>query len=153
MQMNEAAKPSTIKIRAAESRDAAGLAALAGQLGYPSTREQVEARLRGMAGDQERIVFVAEHAGGELAGYADLFLLRTIGADARVEVAGLVVDEASRSRGVGAMLMARAEDWAREKGCAVIGLRSNVIREGAHRFYENLGYRVNKTQKSFRKAL
>ena len=151
--MKEAPESSKIRIRVAELRDAAGLAVLAGQLGYPSTHEQVEARLRKMAGDPGHIVFVAEHSDGKLAGYADLFLFHTIGADVRVEVGGLVVDEASRSRGVGAKLMARAEDWAREKGCSVIGLRSNVIREAAHRFYENLGYRINKTQKSFRKTL
>ncbi|HEV2289684.1 MAG TPA: GNAT family N-acetyltransferase [Candidatus Acidoferrales bacterium] len=151
--MKKTANPCDAKIRAAELRDASALAVLAGQLGYSSTREQVEARLRKMSGNPERVVLVAEFSDGTLAGYADLFLFHTVGADVRVEVGGLVVGEASRSHGIGAMLMARAEDWAREKGCSVIGLRSNVIRDGAHRFYENLGYCVNKTQKSFRKTL
>jgi hypothetical protein len=34
-----------------------------------------------------------------------------------------------------------------------MGLRSNVIREKAHAFYEKLGYRLIKTQKCFRKGL
>jgi GNAT superfamily N-acetyltransferase len=75
------------------------------------------------------------------------------GADPRAEVAGLVVDASCRSRGIGAMLMARTEEWAREHGCAAVTLRSNVIRERAHRFYERLGYQIVKTQKSFRKTL
>lgn len=151
--MKNTAHPCDIKIRVAAVRDASGLAVLAGQLGHPSTPQQVEARLRKMAGNPEHIVFVAEHPDGKLAGYADLFLFHTVGADVRVEVGGLVVDEASRSRGVGAILMARAEEWARDMGCSAVSLRSNVIREAAHRFYEKLGYGIIKTQKSFRKSL
>jgi GNAT superfamily N-acetyltransferase len=50
-------------------------------------------------------------------------------------------------------LLARAERWARERGCREIGLRSNVIRDRAHAFYEGHRYRHVKTQKSFRKDL
>lgn len=144
---------SQVTIREARISDAPQLAPLAKQLGYDSTPEQVAARLPGIFADSGHIIFVAEQEGGELAGYVDVFLFRTVASDVRAEIAGLVVEEASRSRKIGRMLMARAEDWAREKGCSECGLRSNVIREGAHRFYENLGYRVNKTQKSFRKKL
>jgi len=146
-------KSSRITIREARITDAPNLAPLAKQLGYDSTPEEVAARLPGIFADSEHIIFVAERKGGELAGYVDVFLFRTAASNVRVEIAGLVVEEKSRSRNIGRMLMARAEDWAREKGCSECGLRSNVVREGAHRFYENLGYRVNKTQKSFRKKL
>ncbi|MHB8524667.1 MAG: GNAT family N-acetyltransferase [Candidatus Acidiferrales bacterium] len=151
--MPSAAEPAPITIRVAQPSDAPQLAPLAGQLGYPSTPEQVAARLREIFADAEHIIFVAERQNGEIAGYLDAFLLRTAASDVRAEVAGLVVQEASRSQNIGRMLMARAEDWARERGCSECGLRSNVIRERAHRFYENLGYRVNKTQTSFRKRL
>lgn len=144
---------SRIAIREARISDAPQLAPLAKQLGYDSTPEEVARRLPGIFADSEHIIFVAEKKDGELAGYVDAFLFRTAASDVRVEIAGLVVEEKSRSQNIGRMLMARAEDWARQKGCSECGLRSNVVREGAHRFYENLGYRVNKTQKSFRKKL
>jgi GNAT superfamily N-acetyltransferase len=73
--------------------------------------------------------------------------------DPRAEVGGLVVDERFRGSGVGRLLMQQAEDWAREKGYREVVLRSNVIREHAHRFYESLGYTVTQTQKHFRKNL
>ncbi|MGH9710580.1 MAG: GNAT family N-acetyltransferase [Candidatus Acidiferrales bacterium] len=144
---------SEITIRNAQLSDASQLAPLAGQLGYASTPQQVAARLEGIFAQPEQVIFVAERMSGELAGYVDVFLFRTAASDVRAEIAGLVVGEASRSQNIGRMLMARAEDWARENGCSECGLRSNVIRERAHRFYENLGYRVNKTQESFRKTL
>lgn len=144
---------SRITVREARISDAPRLAPLAKQLGYASTPEEVAARLPGILADSEHIVFVAEQESGELVGYVDVFLFRTAASNVRAEIAGLVVEEKSRSQSIGRILVARAEDWTREKGCSECGLRSNVIREGAHHFYENLGYRVNKTQKSFRKKL
>ncbi len=142
-----------VNVRSATLADAAQLASLAAQLGYASTPEQVAARLREIACEREHVLLVAEDSDGVLGGYIEVFPFRTIGADARIEIASLVVDESCRSQGVGRLLMEHAETWGRAHGFREAGLRSNVIREPAHTFYENLGYRVNKTQKSFRKKL
>lgn len=147
------AESSQIAIRTAQFSDAPRLAPLASQLGYASAPDQAAIRLRDILADPHHVVFVAENENGGLVGYADVFVLRTVASDPRAEIAGLVVDQASRSENIGRMLMARAEAWARENGCSECSLRSNVIRERAHRFYEKLGYHVNKTQKSFRKTL
>lgn len=141
------------RIRPAVLADAPQLAALAGQLNHPSTAEQVAARLREILQDANHAVFVAEREGSKIAGYVEAFPFHTVAANPRVEIASLVVDESCRSQGVGRLLMERAEEWARARGFKEAGLRSNVIRDRAHSFYENLGYRVNKTQKSFRKTL
>jgi GNAT superfamily N-acetyltransferase len=139
-------------IRPASPADVDRLAALAGQLGYPSTPVQIEKRLRAIADDSGHAVFVAEQ-NGAVAGYLDVFVLRTVESEPRAEVAGLVVDENVRSLGVGRRLMEHAEEWARAQGCNLVSLRSNVIRARAHAFYERLGYTLVKTQKAFRKQL
>jgi GNAT superfamily N-acetyltransferase len=142
-----------IRIRRATLADAARLAPLSGQLGYPSTPEQIAQRLAIKLADPQQVIFVAEQASGAISGWADVFVMHTVGADPRAEVAGLVVEESCRSQGIGGLLMARAEEWAREQRCTAVTLRSNVIRARAHSFYERLGYQVIKTQKSFRKML
>ena len=146
-------RPTPFLVRPARPSDAPQLAALCGQLGYPSTREEVERRLQEIQGLGEHAIFVAEQPGGAIAGFLDVFVMRTVESDSHAEVAGLVVEETFRSKGIGPLLMERAEEWAREQACRMIGLRSNVIRERAHAFYERLGYNVIKTQKVFRKAL
>lgn len=151
--MARAANTSAFTIRPAELADAPQLAPLATQLGYSSTADQVAARLREILKDSEHIIFVAERQGSGLAGYIEVFPFRIIGSNPRMEIGSLVVDESSRSQGVGRLLMDHAEEWARSRSFKEAGLRSNVIRDRAHRFYENLGYTVNKTQKSFRKTL
>jgi GNAT superfamily N-acetyltransferase len=151
--MSVAPQAASVKIRTATLADAERLAPLATQLGYASTAEQIAARLPAVLSDPESVIFVAERNDGELLGYADVFLMRTLASDARAEVGGLVVADSCRSQGIGQMLMARVEEWAREKRCAAVSLRTNVIRERAHTFYERLGYTLVKTQKAYRKKL
>jgi len=141
-----------VEIREAQPQDFVRIAELAGQLGYPSSPEEVAERLDGMKRSNEHAVFVAQ-LGCEVAGWLGIYVCRMVEADTRAEISGLVVDEKFRSQGVGPLLLVRAEEWAREKGCCAIGLRSNVIRDRAHAFYEHHGYKHTKTQKSFRKDL
>jgi GNAT superfamily N-acetyltransferase len=141
------------KIRAAQVSDHERISELAGQLGYPSMPKEIAQRLQGLQRTTEATVFVAQLDNGEIVGWIAVFVYRTVEADARAEVSGLVVDERFRSQRVGEHLLARAEQWAREHGCQVIGLRSNVIRDRAHAFYERHGYAHVKTQKAFRKQL
>jgi GNAT superfamily N-acetyltransferase len=141
------------RIRLAQPSDHARMAELAGQLSYPSTAEEIASRLQGINGSAEGAVFVAELDSGEIAGWIAVFVYRTVEADARAEVSGLVVDERFRSQRVGEHLLARVEEWARAAGCQAIGLRSNVIRDRAHAFYERHGYAHVKTQKAFGKQL
>ena len=151
--MPASAHVANFQVRLAVLADAPQLAELCGQLGYPSTAAEVEARLRAIPVGDEHAIFVAENSEGKLAGCIHVFLMHAVEIDTQAEILGLVVNGDSRSQGVGKRLLARAEEWARERGVRMIGLRSNVIRERAHAFYEREGYTVLKKQKAFRKGL
>jgi GNAT superfamily N-acetyltransferase len=147
-----AANKSELKIRRAKSSDAARLADLTGQLGYPATAAQIRERLRDIKPTEEHTVFVAESA-KEVIGWLHVSRQVLLESEVRAEVNGLVVADGQRSLGAGARLLATAEEWARKHGCKSMSVRSNVIRERAHKFYERNGYEHYKTQKSFRKPL
>jgi GNAT superfamily N-acetyltransferase len=151
--MTTAAKESALEIRTPRTGDRSRMAELAGQLGYKATGADIEKRLAEMESSPDYAVFVAALPSGEIAGWVGVFVYRCVEADTRAEINGLVVDERMRSLGIGRRLVERAEEWARQKGCEMVGVRSNVIRERAHGFYERLGYEHFKTQKSFRKDL
>jgi len=171
---SDSARPvATVTVRAATLADAADIARLSGQLGYPATPEEVAHRLRQIEGDATHAVYVARFAGEELPdlgigaartsstsaatspviGWIHVHVCHGLVSDSCVEIAGLVIDEHHRSHGVGHVLMTQAEQWARENACREIRLRSNIIRAGAHAFYDKLGYEMFKTQKAFRKFL
>jgi len=143
---------SDVTIRLATIDDAEAVARLSDQLGYPSTEEETTRRLLQVNGQSGHAVYVAE-ADGRLVGWVHVFVNHSLLADTPAEVAGLVVDENHRGRGVGRVLMQQAERWAQERGCRSVRLRSNVLRSRAHLFYEKLGYRVIKSQKAFCKDL
>jgi GNAT superfamily N-acetyltransferase len=142
-----------LKIRRAKNSDSPQIAVLTGQLGYPATTAQVRERLRGIKPASLHAVFVADSAKDGVIGWVHVSKQPLLEVAIRAEVNGLVVAEGQRSLGAGARLLAAAEDWARKHGCKSMSVRSNVIRERAHKFYERSGYEHYKTQKSFRKPL
>lgn len=142
-----------IQVRLAEDRDAAAIAHLATELGYPSAPERVRERFASLQEFPHQISFVAVTAAGAVIGWIHLSEIRSLESEARAEIASLVVGSAFRGGGAGRLLVERGEEWARRRGLAVIGVRSNVIRERAHEFYLRLGYVEAKSQKVFRKSL
>ncbi len=151
--MAEASNTPKIEVRLAEAGDVTAIARLAGELGYPSTADQVRDRLAAIEADPRCATFVAALSGNEVIGWIHLSENHSPGSDPRVEIANLVVDSRFRSAGTGRLLVERGEQWARERRLSVIGLHSNVLRERAHAFYLRLGYTVAKSQKVFRKTL
>ncbi len=139
-------------IRPAVESDSPTIAGLCGQLGYPSTPEEVAHRLRQILSWQGQVLFVAE-VEGNVAGWIHIQVYPLPEMDLHAELGGLVVDEAHRSRGIGKLLVEKAEAWARAQGCCEMRVRSNVIRQRAHHFYQSNGYENIKTQFTFRKFL
>lgn len=140
------------RIRPACADDAACVADLCGQLGYPTTADGVRERLTEIGQDKRHAVFVAEDA-GQVVGWVHVYLCPLVVVGWQAEIGGLVVDEGWRGRGVGRLLLERAESWVREHGAHELVVRSNVVRERAHAFYERAGYVCFKTSRVFRKAL
>jgi GNAT superfamily N-acetyltransferase len=147
------ARNKELRIRRAKPSDAPQLALLTGELGYPATAAQIRERLRRIQPASQNAVFVADSAKDGVVGWLHVSREALLESDVRAEVNGLVVAEGQRSLGAGARLLAAAEDWARKHSCKSMSVRSNVIRERAHKFYERNGYEHYKTQKSFRKPL
>jgi len=153
--MTNAFASAKMKIRRARRGDAERIAQLSGELGYPASAAQVATRLRQLTPVSKHAVFVAESpdAATGVVGWVHVSVAHLLESDIRAEVNGLVVAEGQRSAGAGAKLLEAAEEWARRRGCRGMNVRSNVIRERAHGFYERNGYEHYKTQKAFRKPL
>jgi ribosomal protein S18 acetylase RimI-like enzyme len=130
----------SVKVREAQRRDAAAVAALLGELGYPSSQAQASERVERIAADRTTWLVVAE-LGEELAGFGVLHVQNLVERDEPgCEVAGLVVGERFRRRGVGEALMGALEEEARARGGKVMVLNTAHRRADAHAFYEAIGY-------------
>lgn len=130
----------SVAIREASTNDAESVAALLGELGYRSSRDQARERLERNAADPSTWIVVAE-VDSELAGFGALHVQNVIERDEPgCQVAALVVGQRFRRRGVGDLLMQALEDEARRRGGKGMVLNTAHRRADAHAFYEALGY-------------
>ena len=146
------AKP-FMRIRKASLEDAQRIAALSGQLGYPTRTEAARSRLVDLARDAYHAIFVAESESGVAIGWVHVFKTERVLCEPFAEIGGLIVDEDHRCKGVGLALLDRSEAWARQTGCSAVVVRSNVIRARAPGFYHGAGYALSKKQNVFQKSL
>jgi N-acetylglutamate synthase-like GNAT family acetyltransferase len=139
-------------IRPARLEDAPAVAELGTQLGYPTTSEQAATRLRDLLGRADHAVLVAEEEGAVI-GWAHVAGMRQVVNDPFAELLALIVDGTRRGQGTGAALVEAVSDWAAQNGFQTLRVRSNVVRERTHRFYDRLGFERTKSQVVFTRAV
>ena len=139
-------------LREAEIGDAAEIARLGTELGYPADAGLMLPRLQAALGDGSRHVVVAATGDG-LLGWIGVERRSTLETGDKAEIAGLVVDARARRLGVGQALVEAAEGWARRHGFDALMVRSNAARTESHPFYLKHGYQLRKTQQVYFKPL
>jgi GNAT superfamily N-acetyltransferase len=149
----EQSPSSNCTVRTVGSKDYERMAALATQLGYPSTVDDIRRRISEMLDRERYAIFVAVSPHHKVLGWIGVYIFSSVTMDKHAEISGLVVDQDARCQGIGAQLLLAAEEWARSMGCLQQSVRSNVLRERAHQFYLRHAYEPTKTQKTFVKHL
>ncbi|MEQ1912541.1 MAG: GNAT family N-acetyltransferase [Vicinamibacterales bacterium] len=142
----------SVEVRAIVPADAESAARLSGELGYPADAATMRRRIEQLTASVDHGAFVACQA-GHVVGWIHVSAVHHMQSDPRAEIGGLVVAAHARSAGIGAQLVARAEQWASEAGFASVVVRSQIMREAAHRFYLREGYTRTKTSAVFSKPL
>lgn len=142
-----------VRIRPAVPSDAAEIARLATELGYPSSVEDISSRLARLLPSPAHFVAVADADATSLAGWVVTERRLLLESAERAEIVGLVVSANARRTGIGRTLVDAAESWAIAQRLSVISVRSNVARVESHPFYESLGYGRSKTQHAYTKRL
>ena len=140
-----------VLIREAGAEDAAAIARLLGQLGYPADAEAVRTRVQAHLASSDDVLLVAQ-CGDEIVGLAGLHVSIALEYDGPAgKLSAIVVDERARSQGVGRQLVAAIEAEARRRGCVLLFLTTADRRADAHAFYSALGF--EETGRRFAKTL
>ena len=134
-----------IEIRDARDGDLADVMRVLGESGIDGDRsfslEEARAHLERIRKGSNFRLLVAL-ADGRIAGTYALLIMEKLGK--RGTPAGVVEDVAVapqyQGHGIGRAMMAHALEECRKAGCYKLALSSSVKREGAHRFYESLGF-------------
>jgi GNAT superfamily N-acetyltransferase len=104
-------------------------------------------------GSEADLLIVAVDRSNKVVGWLQAHASVVIESGFRAEIVGMIVSETARRGGVGRLLVAKAETWARKISAPAMVVRSNIKRRASHKFYSALGYRPIKTQVVYRKEL
>jgi len=132
-------------VREAASEDLQQVLALYAQAGIDQggtlSLEEAEEIFDRMRAYPDYRLYVAEVNGRVVGTYALLVMqnLSHRGACSGV-VESVAVDPEWQGQGIGAAMMLRAREHCRRRDCYKLALSSNLRREGAHAFYEGLGF-------------
>lgn len=127
-------------LRTATSADAASIAGLLTELGYPSDEAATAGRLEVLLARADHEVLVADLAGSVVALCALRVEPSLIREGPQGRITALVVAEEHRGRGIGEALVRAAEGWLVERGAGRVVVNTALHRAGAHAFYDRLGY-------------
>jgi len=139
-------------IRTANKEDCPDITQLTNELGYPSSEEKVGEILDVVLKHEDHQLFVAE-IDKQLVAYIHLVSSIRLGSDPFVEVVAFVVHSNFRNKGLGKSLINETEKWVRAKNVKNIRIRSNIIRQEAHKFFTERGFTNLKTQEVFLKQI
>jgi GNAT superfamily N-acetyltransferase len=139
-------------VRKVDVADAAEVAQLSAELGYPLSEAELADRLRHYHDDPLHHVFVAE-VDTRVVGWVDVGIVCHLVSGPYGEIGGLVVTSDLRGLGIGKRLMEEAEKWALARGVSRCVVRSRSTRLDTHRFYQREGWTLEKTSAVFRKTL
>lgn len=134
---------SDLTIRAAELNDAAPLAQLMCELGYATTKSDMQMRLERIATDERLRTFVAVYDGKVCGMIGTLTYPSIEHNDLSGRIVALVILSTMRRRGIGRALITTAEKDFTQRGIMRVALNTKLAREDAHKFYESLGYERN----------
>jgi predicted N-acetyltransferase YhbS/diadenosine tetraphosphate (Ap4A) HIT family hydrolase len=135
-----------VEIRRMMASDAEAVTWLSIQLGYDASPDAVRNWVT--KDDARRIALVAV-ADGEVVGWVQAHDRELLQSPRVAEIGGLVVDKGWRGSGVGRRLVDAVAEWGRERWHTGLYVRSNVVRDGAHGFYERLGFERVKTSHTY----
>ena len=122
------------------------------QLGYNMSINDLARRLDRVLATRTHYAAVAEER-NRVVGLVHAYERAALERPTEAVVQSLVVDSGLRKVGIGKVLMAAAEAWARANGLTDVVLHTREDRDDARAFYRHLGYRQAATSHLMRKTL
>ncbi len=133
-----------IKIRKVAMSDVKCLSPLITQLGYPTTEENLIARIALYQHSDTDRAWIALDDAQNIVGCIAVHCYDLFHSTERYgRIVSLVVQQSLRRMGIGRRLIARAEYYASQKNCSALELSCSLKRTklGSQDFYDSLGYK------------
>ena len=121
-------------------------------MGYFISTENTLKSIEVLNFSKNDIAYVAVVA-DKVIGWIHVFYTTRLECEPFCEIAGLVVADDCRGKGIGRALIEHIKPWCKEKKSHTLIVRSSTKRDKAHRFYEHIGFKDLKQQNIFEIAI
>ena len=115
------------RIRHGTKEDAAAIARLATELGYPAPLDAMTTRVKAISASGSDLLLVAVGPANEPVAWLQAHAAQILESGVRVEIVGLIVSTEARRSGLGRSLVDEAERWARNRAVARSALASRTM--------------------------
>jgi GNAT superfamily N-acetyltransferase len=113
------------------------------ELGYETTKSEMQIRMKRIATDERFRTFVAVRDGKVCGMIGTLTYPSYEHNDPSGRILALVILRTIRRHGIGRVLIATAEKDFAQRGIRRIALNTRLARDDTHKFYESVGYERN----------
>jgi|GEM_PF-1051230 len=120
------------------AKDTEEILVLCDALGFLSTQENLEKRIKMVQKYSHQVLFVALFEG--VVRWVHAYEAPSLLSDATVEIGGLIVYQKYRRQGIARALMMAVEHWSCQRGFCEILLATKIDRLDAQAFYRAMGY-------------
>lgn len=141
-----------VKCREMTTGDLEAVSPLLEQLGYNVSGNALARRFEAIRAADGHALLVADES-GSVKGLLHVFARPALEKPPEAVVQAMAVAEGARRSGIGRALLSAAEEWARARGFSSVALYSQVERDDAHAFYQELGYARVSTAGLLRKKI
>lgn len=138
-----------ILIREASAEDALSIKDLSAQFGYELTAEETANNIQAIQNTPGSIIFIAVLDDKHIVGWVQVVICARLESGTFCEIAGIVVDEQYRGKGIGKQLVQQSIEWTRQKHISKLRVRTNIQRIKTHEFYSSIGFQPVKQQTVF----
>lgn len=130
-----------VKIRKYQSKDFAKIHSfMKTELGYSVSKSKLQTRIKQMCKHKEYNIFVAiEHH--QVVGFIGVHTHLVFENPGKImRIIALAVSQKHQKIGIGANLVAKAEQYAKKKHISILMVNSGINRTDAHQFYQKQGF-------------
>ncbi len=124
--VTSASLPRYYRCRLIAPEDAAAVAELTGQLGYPASEAEITERIKALLTRAEDQVGFVACLGDEVVGWIEASIVHHLQSVPHGLIGGLVVKDGVRSLGIGRRLCAEVEEWSKGKGMTLLRVTSRM---------------------------
>ncbi|AME09165.1 MULTISPECIES: GNAT family N-acetyltransferase [Gemella] len=124
------------------------------ELGYNVDINTVKTQIEKLSIDNKHhiIAVYEDEKTNKVVGFIHAEIYESLYSDIGLNILGLAVNSDFQGKGIGKKLMAFIEEYALKNNIGFIRLNSGSHRLESYKFYENIGYTCDKTQKRFIKV-